>query len=128
MHKTPLHDLVAAARVFHARGFPRSATAIASMARRLDVSRRYKGGLSAGAAAKLLGIDPTTIARHCIAGTLKADRRGTRRSPQQGGDSWEIKRHDLRQFVIDNLANIDIRKVDKFAFVALLIGNIGEGK
>ena len=41
---------------------------------------------------------------------------------QQGGDAWAIEPDDLRRFVLDNLDRLDIRKVEKFAFVALLVG------
>jgi hypothetical protein len=39
----------------------------------------------------------------------KAADRGTKRLPQQGGDTYSIVRADFRQFVIDNLELIDFR-------------------
>lgn len=122
MREVPLHDPAACARIFRSRGFKRTATAIMVRAKRMEISRRFKGGLSAGQAAKLLGIDCKTMTSRCIRGNIEATRRGTRRLPQQGGDAWVITLPVLRKWVLDNLEYVDIRKVDKFEFVALLVG------
>jgi hypothetical protein len=53
-------------------------------------------------------------------GWLRAARRGTERTPQQGGDEHWIHMRDVRRFVIDNVAAVDFRKVDKFWLVDLL--------
>jgi DNA helicase HerA-like ATPase len=82
-------------------------------------------GLTRLDAAKLLGMDNKTICTWCIAGDLKATKRGTKRLVQQGGDTWSIQPADLRAFVIDNLERIDIRKVEKFSFVALIADGTG---
>lgn len=120
LRKVPLHDPELAARAFRAHGFRRTATAIKVRAKREGLSRRYKETLSASAAARILGVDIKWITARCFAGTLRADRRGTERLAQQGGDAWSIRHADLRQYVIDNIAEIDIRKVEKVAFVDLL--------
>ena len=120
--KVPLHLPDKAAAIFREHGFSRTPTSIVIRAKRLGMSRRYKETLSASAAAKILGMDNKTLCGWCIAGELKAERReGTKRLPQQGGAPWSVKPADLRQFVIDNIARIDIRKVDKVAFVDLLV-------
>jgi hypothetical protein len=121
MTKVPLHSPEKAAQIFREHGFNRTATAIVVRAKRLNLSRRYKETLSATAVAKILGLDNKTVTVWCIQGLLKASKRPTRRLPQQGGDPWSIERADLRQFVIDQLASIDIRKVDKVEFVDLLV-------
>jgi hypothetical protein len=121
LKSTPLHDLQAAAKVFRTHGFSRSPTAINIKAKKAQISRRYSATLSATAAAKILGIDSKAITSCCIDGSLKATKRETRRLVQQGGHPWSIERADLRQYVIDNLYRIDLRKVDKFAFVDLLV-------
>lgn len=132
MKKVPLHSPEAAAQMFRARGFNRTATAIVVRAKRLNLSRRYKETLSATAAARILGIDNKSVTRLCIDGTLAADKRETRRLPQQGGHPWSIRPAALRQYIIDHLASIDIRKVDKVAFVDLLVNGTsapsGEGE
>lgn len=126
--KIPLHDLDAAAKAFRARGFRRTPTAIASQCRRLEISRRYAEAFSATRAAKVLGVDMSFIKRRCINGAIVATRRQTDRLPQQGGDPWDIKPADLRRFIVDHLDQVDIRKVDKFAFVALLTAKEGDDR
>lgn len=126
MKEVPLHDPAACARIFRARGFKRTPTAIMVRAKRMEISRRFKGGLSAGHAAKILGVDAKYFTTRCISGDIKASRRGSQRLPQQGGDAWVITLPVLRQWVLDNLERVDIRKVDKFEFVELLVGKAEE--
>lgn len=123
LKKVPLHDPHKAAQIFHQHGYSRTPAAIMVKAKRLNISRRYNCGLSGTAFARILGIDNKTTTSWCIAGDLKASRRGTLRRPQQGGDVWEISRADARRFILANLERIDIRKVEKFAFIDLLTGS-----
>lgn len=121
LRKVPLHSPEMCARIFREHGFRRSPIAIMVRARRLDLSRRAtRETLSAGRAAKILGVDSHVVSAWCVKGDLRAARRDDRRLPQQGGSAWDIRPEDLRQFVIDNVAHIDIRKVDKVSFVDLL--------
>lgn len=126
MKRVPLHDPDTCSEIFRAHGFNRTATAIRVRSKRIGLSRRAHGTFSAGAAAKVLGLDGKTVAIYCLNGTIKSGRRKTKRLPQQGGDPHSIERTDLRQFVIDNLELIDFRKVDKFALVDLLVNGGGE--
>ncbi len=123
MRKVPLHDPHRAARIFREHGYPRTPTAIVVRAKRLDLSRRTHETLSATGAAKILGVDGKSVTSWCIAGDIKAGRRGSKRLVQQGGDAWAIEPADLRTFILLNLDRIDIRKVEKFAFVALIAGS-----
>jgi hypothetical protein len=123
LRKAPLHNPDRASALFAAHGFRRSPAAIMVRSKRLNISRRFRGALSATAAAKILGVDSKTMCAWIAAGDLSAGRRGTQRLPQQGGDVWTIDHAELRRFVIDNLDRIDIRKVDKHAFVALIAGD-----
>jgi hypothetical protein len=120
MRKVPLHDLDKCAEIFRKHGFRRSPTAIKVRAVRLDISRRYRETLSAGAAAPIIGFDNKTVTTMCIAGEIKATRRKSRRLPQQGGAPWSITPKDLRAYVLANLERVDLRKVEKFAFVQLI--------
>ena len=127
LRKVPLHDLNRCAKIFRDHGFQRSATAISVKAKRETLSRRAtRSSLSGTEVARLLGIDNKTTTQWCITGFLPATRRGTRRLPQQGGDVWDIDPHSLKQFIIENLARIDIRKVEKFSFVDLLTRTFDE--
>ncbi|MBP2495008.1 hypothetical protein ABID82_005007 [Methylobacterium sp. PvP062] len=123
MRRVPLHDPKKASRIFREHGFSRSATSITVKAKRLNLSRRTHETLSAHAAARILGVDEKFVTTRCIDGRLKAGRRGTERRIQQGGDVWTIEPAELRRFILDHLGHIDIRKVDKFAFVELLVGD-----
>ena len=128
--RAPLHDLKRAVALFAEHGFKRSPTSIKVKATRLKISRRStRDTISAGAAGKLLGIDSKTVTAWILAGDLAADRRDDSRLPQQGGSAFAIHPNALRAFVIDHLERIDIRRVDKFAFVALIASSdlAGEG-
>ena len=121
MRSAPLHDPKRASRFFAEHGFDRTPAAIMVRAKRLELSRRdSRGTFSGTAAAKLLGIDSKTMTSWILAGDLEASRRDDRRLPQQGGSSFDIEPAELRRFILDNLERIDLRKVDKFAFVALI--------
>lgn len=121
MAKVPLHDPGKAARIFREHGFSRSATAIVIRAKRRGMSRRYRETLSGTAVSRILGLNNKTVTAWLVAGKLKGTRRGTQRLPQQGGDAWSVQPADLRQYIIDNVAMLDIRKVDAVLFVDLLV-------
>lgn len=121
MPTLPLHDVDRCAAIMREHGFARSPTAIMVKAKRMDLSRRYREAMSATAVAKLLGIDGKTVTREILQGDLIAEKRPTRRLAQQGGDPWTITPANLRRYVLDHLERIDLRKVDKFAFVQILI-------
>ena len=100
----------------------RSPAAIMIRAHRCDLSRRWTATLSATAVAKILGVDGKTVTVWLLKGWLKAVKRPTRRLAQQGGDPWSVERAELRRFIAENPERIDLRKVDKLAFVELLVG------
>ena len=122
MRKVPLHDPDRCARIFREHGFQRSPTAIVVRAKRLEISRRTHETLSARGAAKILGVDDKHVTALCISGELVAGRRGSKRLTQQGGDAWAIEPANLRRYILDHIERIDIRKVEKLAFVALIAG------
>lgn len=126
LKRTPLHDPEKAAEVFREHGYPRTPAAIMVKAKRQGISRRYKETLSATACAKILGVDGKNFTTWILKGIVKATKRETKRLPQQGGHPWSLDRADFRQFIIDNIERIDIRKVDKFAFVEILTGGGNE--
>lgn len=68
-----------------------------------------------------MGVDAKVVTGWITKGWLKAQRRGTDRTEAQGGDQWWIHRRDVRTFIIQNAAAVDLRKiVDKEWFVDLL--------
>jgi hypothetical protein len=121
MRKVPLHNPDRAAEIFAAHGFRRTPTSIMVRAKRLNLSRRYKEKLNAMAVARILGVDNKTVSTWIVKGWLKTERRGTVRTSQQGGDWHLISRAEFKQWILDNLERIDIRKVEKFAFVDVLV-------
>ncbi len=120
LRRAPLNRPDKAATMFKEHGFARTATAITVRATRLQLSRRPADFFSARGAAEVLGVDAKWITARCIDGSLEAEKRGTKRLVQQGGDTWSIEPGAFRRFVLRHLEEIDIRKVEKFAFVALL--------
>ena len=120
LKRAPLHNPDRAAAFFRAHGYTRSPTALVVRSKRLEISRRRTDVFSAGAAARLLGVDGKTVCELCSQGHIHATRRGTARLVQQGGDTWAILPGDLRRYILDDIDRLDIRRVDKHAFVALL--------
>lgn len=120
LRKVPLHDTEKCSEIFRDHGFSRSGMAIRVRATRAHLSRRYRETLNANRIGKLLGIDLKTVTREIFAGRLKATKRATKRTTQQGGDWWSVTPADLRRWILDNLEYVDMRKVDKFAFVQIV--------
>ena len=103
-------------------GFHRGINGIMLKRKRMQY-RKQQDRCSAIATAELFGVDASTVVDHWLRkGLLKAERKGTARTPQQGDDEWFIKEKDVRQFIIENIGIIDIRKVDKFWLVDILTG------
>jgi hypothetical protein len=123
LKKVPLHDPDKCSQIFREHGFQRSANGIMVKSKRLNLSRRYRETLSATQCAKILGVDGKTFSVWCALGEVKAHKRtDTKRLPQQGGAPWSVKPADLRQFILDNIGRIDIRRVDKIEFVFVVAG------
>jgi hypothetical protein len=79
------------------------------------------GGYNSRQLAECFGVSCSkTVTRWIELGHLKAERRGTNRLEIQGGDMGFIHEKNIRQFIVENIALIDIRKVDKFWFVDML--------
>jgi hypothetical protein len=81
-------------------------------------------GQSASSLADCFGIDTRTIIRWINLGYLKAYRRETDRTPAQGGDIYYIKDKHVKDFIMNYLDEIDIRKVDKYWLVGILTGEL----
>lgn len=103
-------------------GFHRSESAIIQKRKRMRYPANLNGN-SALAVAHCFGIDIHCVTRWIKNGWLKANRRGTARTPAQGGDEWYIKDKWIRDFIIDSVAVIDFRKIDKYWLVDLLANN-----
>lgn len=100
-----------------AAGFSRSATAIHLKIKRM----RFKSGpwYTATSLASAFGVDSHQVTRWIHTGLLAARRRGSARTPQQGGDMWFITENDVIRFIRDNPAAYDLRKVSQSWFLDL---------
>jgi len=76
--------------------------------------------MSARKLAQCLGVDEHFVTRAITAGRLRAQKRGTSRSERQGGDIYYIRPRAIRDYIMENICEIDIRKVDKYWFVDAL--------
>lgn len=108
-------------QIFKRAGYRRSATAI--MVQRRKLRLRYADGCYSGESlAELLGVDGKTVTNWITRGWLKASKRGTRLA-RHDRDHWVITDDEVRRFVRNYTAHVDIRRVDKFWFVDLLTGD-----
>jgi hypothetical protein len=100
-------------------GHSRTITAIHLKLKRM----RFKSDpafYSAKGLADALGIDPHAVTRWIRAGHLWPQLRGTRRTKQQGGDTYLIREKDLRRFILEHPTEIDLRKVDQLWFLDVI--------
>lgn len=100
-------------------GYARTATAIHLKLKRM----RFKsdpGFYSGKGLADALGIDSHVVTRWIKAGHLRAAPRGTKRTEQQGGDSYLIREKDVRRFILEHPTEIDLRKVDQLWFLDMI--------
>lgn len=102
-------------------GFCRTEVGIVIKRKRMRFLQNLNGH-SARSVAECFGIDVHSVMRYIKNGWLVAKKRGTQRTEAQGGDSWYIKDKDIRDFVINSVAVVDFRKIDKYWLVDLLSG------
>lgn len=107
-------------RLFRAQGYQRSPTAIVMKRKRLGCDTVDIDHYTATQLALEFGVDTKVITRWIDKGWLIAKRRGTERTEVQGGDMWWISRKQVRKFIIESAAVVDIRKVNKTWFIDLL--------
>jgi hypothetical protein len=100
-------------------GFARSIAAIQIKVNRSRIKSNLEG-YSACQLADALGVDVKKVLRWIHQGVLKAERRGTERLPQQGGDIWWISDAGVRRFVLRFPGEIDLARVEKIWFLSLL--------
>lgn len=110
-------------RGLKARGFARSETAILVKLKRIGIPTGRNADTdhyTANQLSLLFGVDGHAVTTWIKRGWLKATKRGTARTERQGGDENKVHRKAVRAFIIDNVALIDFRKVDKFWVVDIL--------
>lgn len=100
-------------------GFNRTNTAIAIRLKRKRLLSNLDG-YSATQLSECLGIDAKSVTRLIQQNKLRAEKRGTARTEKQGGDAWWIKPRYIRNYLMDYIGEIDMRKIDRFWFVDML--------
>ena len=104
-------------------GFKRTINGIVLKRKKMRMLQNLNGQ-SAASVADCFGVDIHFVLRAIKGGRLKATRRDTNRTDSQGGDIWYIKDRDIKEYVVDHLNEIDVRKVDKYWFVDILTAKI----
>ncbi len=108
-------------------GFPRSTTAIQLKIKRLGIiAADVDDGFTLRGLCNLLwgGQEQHHIIERWMAnGWLRGKRRGTLRKTCQGGDMWFFAPEWVRAFIIAHPEEIDLRLVDKVAFIRLVAGD-----
>jgi hypothetical protein len=102
-------------------GINRTRTAVVLKAKREMINKR-SNGLTMRMMEILLGADHHKIEKWISLGLLQGKRKGTDRLPIQGGDMWHFEPKEVREFVINNPLEIDIRRVEKMNFIHLVAG------
>lgn len=106
-------------------GFARSVAAIQVKLNRNRIKSNL-GGYSACSLADALGVDVRKVLKWIQNRFLKAERRGTERTAEQGGDMWWISDRSVRRFVLRFPEEIDLARVEKIWFLNLLTdGKLG---
>lgn len=100
-------------------GSHRSVTAIVLKRKRMRLLSNLNGQ-SATSLALCLGVEVHFVTRAIKNGQLKATRRQLHMTSAQGGNPFLIKDEHVREFILNNLNLIDLRKVDKYWFVDVL--------
>jgi hypothetical protein len=116
-----LHPDVIARRM-KAVGFQRTGTACLVKLKRMKFDRVDHDQWSANALGALMGVHGKTITGWIEREGLPATRAGTARVPVQGGDEWRITRKALREWIRTHAQLVDLRKVDRFWFIELVLG------
>lgn len=109
-------------RVLARNGYRRTLTAIVVKRKRIGIGSRDPNYYTAHHLARLLGVDPGTVTDWIKREGLTANHRGTKRLPQQGGDMWWISRRKLRSWIGAHAQLVDLRKVERFWFIDLMMG------
>jgi hypothetical protein len=100
-------------------GFARSVAAIQVKVNRNRIKSNLDG-YSACQLADAMGVDVRKVLRWIQQRALRAERRGTGRTAEQGGDTWWISDRSVRRFILRCPEEIDLARVEKIWFLNLL--------
>lgn len=109
------------AQKLQSHGFERSATAVHLKVKRLKI-RSNGDWYSATKLATAFGCDVHVVRRWINSKALPAEKRGTDRVAEQGGDTWLIWHDDVRTFALAYPDEYDLAKVEKYWFLDIITG------
>lgn len=112
-------SLIVVKRKLNRSGYKRSITAIINKYRKMKI-RRINEGYTAYSLSQCFGVCQRTILALIHKNKLTVKRRETRRTKNQGGDSFLISDSAVKQYIVNYVDEIDFRKIDKFWLVSIL--------
>jgi hypothetical protein len=119
LHRISLGDI--------AKQLGRTKIAVQLKAKRIGLNKCYQEGYTLRALCLGLGVTNHHRVQHWIdKGWLKGTRRQTERTESQGGDVWLFTDQAIREFVRRHPEEIDLRRVDKYWFLDVIMGGLGE--
>jgi hypothetical protein len=103
-------------------GFQRTETGIKLKMRRLLITKDTLDYDSATKIALAMGVDGHKVAGWIRRGWLRAVKKGTTRTEQQGGDTYLVHIGELRRFLLHHPDEYELGPVEKFWFLDLVSG------
>jgi hypothetical protein len=103
-------------------GFNRTETGIKNKLRRMLLTKDTVGYYSAAKIALAMGIDGHKVKGWIRRGWLRAEKKGTVRTVQQGGDVDLVRAKDLTRFLLNHPDEYELGPVEKFWFLEAISG------
>lgn len=103
-------------------GFQRSETGIKLKMRRMLITQDTHDYFSPTKIALAMGIDSHKVMTWIRRGWLRAEKKGTVRTAQQGGDSYLVHRNELRRFLLNHPDEYELGPAEKFWYIDLVSG------
>jgi hypothetical protein len=104
-------------------GFHRPETGIKLKMRRMLITKDTLDYYSPTRIALAMGIDSHKVIGWIRRGWLRAEKKDTVRTAQQGGDSYLVHTNELRRFLLHHPDEYELAPIDKFWFLDIISGN-----
>jgi hypothetical protein len=118
LHKIRLGDI--------AKNLGRTKASVQLKAKRLGLNKCHQEGYTMRGLCQGLGCDHHKIERWLRDGWITGIRRQTERTDKQGGDVWYFTDEAIRRMIRNHPEEIDLRRVDKYWFLDIVFGGLGE--
>lgn len=103
-------------------GFQRSEAGVKLKMRRMLITKDTLDYYSASKIASALGIDGHKVVGWIRRGWLRAEKKGTLRTAQQGGDSYLVHVNELRRFLLHHPDEYELAAAEKFWLLDVVSG------